>query len=109
MIDGHTLGYWWDEYWWVLILVWAFGGSVWESVVHWNRKRIRDRRKHQLRLETIRATSARLNPPVPVPGPCRHRKVVSVRDPVDDHVIAWLCKSCDTQLPADWAVYPEDL
>lgn len=42
------------------------------------------------------------------PGPCVHRKVVPVIA-ADETVAAWLCRSCDTQLPADWAVREEDL
>jgi hypothetical protein len=41
-------------------------------------------------------------------APCRHRNVVSVRDRTDK-VVAWLCKGCDTSLPADFSVYEEDL
>lgn len=43
----------------------------------------------------------------PVPGPCVHRNVVPVVS--DEAVVAWLCRSCDTRLPADWAVREEDL
>jgi hypothetical protein len=41
------------------------------------------------------------------PGPCVHRNVTPVVS--DDHVVAWLCKTCDTELAADWAVRQEDL
>ena len=42
-----------------------------------------------------------------LPGPCVHRRVVPVIS--DEEVVAWLCRSCDKKLPADWAVREEDL
>jgi hypothetical protein len=74
-------------------------------------------RKHQRRIEEIRAGSPQPPPgwvapsaaiAVKKPGPCVHRNVVPVVA-ADESVSAWLCKSCDTQLPADWAVREEDL
>lgn len=65
--------------------------------------------QHQRELERIRAQG--LVPPpgaVPVPGRCVHRRVKQIRD-VHDELVGWLCTSCDTQLPADWAIAKEDL
>ena len=45
---------------------------------------------------------------LPKPGPCVHRNVTSVVSKADE-VVAWLCKSCDAKLPADWSVREEDL
>lgn len=67
-------------------------------------------RKHQRRIEEIRAAAPApvLPSSLPTPGPCVHRNVVPVVA-ADETVTAWLCKSCDAQLPADWAVREEDL
>lgn len=69
-------------------------------------------RKHQRRIEEIRAGAPVVTVPsssLPVkPGPCVHRNVTAVVG-ADDAVKAWLCRSCDTQLPPDWAVREEDL
>jgi hypothetical protein len=45
---------------------------------------------------------------LPVPGPCVHRNVVPVVSKAEE-VVAWLCRSCETRLPAEWAVREEDL
>jgi hypothetical protein len=42
------------------------------------------------------------------PGHCVHRNVVPVIA-ADETLTAWLCRTCDTQLPVDWAVREEDL
>ena len=71
-------------------------------------------RKHERRMEELRLQAPALPPGyVPPsaamkPGPCVHRNVVPVVA-ADETVSAWLCKSCDAQLPADWAVREEDL
>jgi hypothetical protein len=75
-------------------------------------------RRHQRRIEEIQARTPTLPPgyvppsaalwPPKTPGPCVHRNVVPVVA-ADESVSAWLCKSCDTQLPPDWAVREEDL
>lgn len=44
---------------------------------------------------------------LPKPGECVHRRVTPVV--ADEEVVAWLCKNCDTSLPATWAVRQEDL
>jgi hypothetical protein len=60
----------------------------------------------------LRAAEAQHHPlddePLPA-APCRHRNVTSVRSAADDSVVAWLCRGCGTQLPADFSVYQEDL
>lgn len=69
-------------------------------------------RRHQRRIEEIRAAAPVVTVPARIPGktpgPCVHRHVVQVRDSFDE-LVGWLCKSCETQLPADWAVREEDL
>jgi hypothetical protein len=42
------------------------------------------------------------------PGPCVHRNVVPVVSKAEE-VVAWLCRTCETRLPADWAIREEDL
>jgi hypothetical protein len=69
-------------------------------------------RKHQRRMEEIRAAAPAVTVPAGIPaakpGPCVHRNVVPVVA-ADETVTAWLCRSCDKQLPPDWAVREEDL
>jgi hypothetical protein len=74
-------------------------------------------RRHERRMEELRLQvptlppgyvlpSAALTPPKK-PGPCVHRNVIPVV--AAEEVVAWLCRTCDTRLPADWAVREEDL
>jgi hypothetical protein len=69
-------------------------------------------RKHQRRIEEIRALHPAppdvLTSTVPKPGPCVHRNVTPVVSAADE-VVAWLCRTCETRLPADWAIREEDL
>ncbi|HEV2450747.1 MAG TPA: hypothetical protein VGS62_02330 [Streptosporangiaceae bacterium] len=68
-------------------------------------------RRHERRIEEIRAAAPAppvLSSSLPKPGPCVHRNVTAVISGGDE-VVGWLCRSCDTQLPADWAVREEDL
>lgn len=69
-------------------------------------------RKHQRRIEEIRAAAPVVTVPAgdpgKKPGHCVHRNVVPVVA-ADETVSAWLCRSCDAQLDADWAVREEDL
>lgn len=69
---------------------------------------LRERRKlasAEAELERARQQDGEL----PAPGPCVHRRVAAVIAEGEDVPSAWLCKSCDAQLPADWAVRKEDL
>ena len=65
------------------------------------------RRMKELKLQAQIAGGAAL-PVSKKPGPCVHRNVTPVIS-TDEAVVAWLCKSCDEKLPADWAVREEDL
>ena len=107
---------WSLAHWWVFIWLAVFG--VFEGV--------RDfflgiltaivsigERRHERRIEEILAAhpappDPAVSPSLPKPGPCVHRDVVPVVA-ADETVTAWLCRSCDMQLPADWAVREEDL
>lgn len=106
------------NYWWLFLL---FGGAVLEWVgetfdvgVAALRRRAKAKRKHQLELkrlelEIAQAHSAPAGAALsPAPGLCRHRKAVPVRTSEGD-TVAWLCRSCDTKLPAEFSVYEEDL
>lgn len=113
MTGGHTLVWLAADYWWVPVVAWIF---VLGPLGRWNQRRVRARREHQVRMAEMRARVAEARRPAtvnmlapePAPGRCRHRHCVSVRDRVSDEVIGWLCRDCDTQLPADWSVYPEE-
>lgn len=69
-------------------------------------------RRHQRRIEEIRAAAPVVTAPARIagktPGPCVHRQVAPVVSAAEE-LVGWLCKSCETQLPADWAVREEDL
>jgi hypothetical protein len=105
------------SYWWVFLL---FGGAILEwvgevfnvglSSLH-KRAQLKHERRLELRRLELQVTQAKVNAPVaaaPIPGLCRHRQAVPVRNG-DGDVVAWLCKSCDTQLPREFSVYEEDL
>lgn len=103
---------WSLEHWWVFLWLSIFGVfegvrdffvSVFEAIGGIGE------RKHQRRIEEIRAAApAPVFPSsLPKPGPCVHRNVRPVIA-ADDELVGWLC-ACDAQLPADWAVRKEDL
>ena len=109
------------NWWW---LIWFAGGAIdWVletfdaglGALARRSRRSHKRRMARLRLELQIAEAQGAAPqprvttaPAVAPGRCRHRNVVSVRDRADV-IVAWLCRSCDTKLPADWAVCEEDL
>lgn len=107
----------WATWWWAILL---FGGSVLEWLgeacdVGLTALGRRSKRRHKRRLELKRleleiaqTKAGTVIPAAKVPGECVHRRVVPVIA-ADETLTAWLCKGCDTQLPADWAVREEDL
>jgi hypothetical protein len=102
-----------DNIWWVFI----FGGGIFGWIgerFDAMRRRGQRKRRHQIALKRLDLQIAQAKAqslPLPAadvkPGKCVHRNVTQVMS--DDKVVAWLCKSCDAQLPADWAVRKEDL
>lgn len=71
--------------------------------------------RHKRRMKELRAQEriARVSrqadtAALPKPGLCVHRNVAAVVSKADE-VVAWLCKSCDEKLPANWAIREEDL
>jgi hypothetical protein len=105
------------SYWWLALI---FGGAALEwmgetfnvglSALH-RRSKVRHKRQMALKrmeLEIAQAKAGIIPSSLPTPGPCVHRNVIPVVA-ADESVTAWLCKSCDAQLPADWAVREEDL
>jgi hypothetical protein len=110
---------WLLAHWFLLFLLSAFG--VFEGVrdfftgiaqaVSLAGERRHKRRMKELRLRARIAEGAVLPRPAgqgSAPGPCVHRNVVPVVSAAEE-VVAWLCRSCETRLPADWAVREEDL
>lgn len=102
-------------YWWLLLL---FGGTILEffgdvfsgaarAIGEWSRTR-HERRLELRRMELETAGRHAAEDAGPVPGLCRHRRAVPVRD-LDGAVVAWLCKGCDEQLPPDFSIFSEDL
>lgn len=105
------------SYWWLFLI---FGGGILEWIgetfnvglsAMYRRAELRHQRQMDIRRVELEITQARTGA-VPSsalkPGPCVHRNVVPVVA-ADESVTAWLCRSCDKQLPADWAVREEDL
>ena len=94
---------------WVIFWVWILGGF--SAASEWCRRALHTHHKRKIALAKAKAKAV----PQPAlaatgekqPGPCVHRQVRPVV--AADEVVAWLCKSCDAQLPADWAVRAEDL
>jgi hypothetical protein len=110
---------WICAYWWLLFLfggaILEFVGDVFSATAKALSRRRRTRHKHRLELKRLELEIARATvhagetpAPAPIPGQCRHRTAVPVRDS-DGHVLAWLCRACDSQLPADFSIYVEDL
>lgn len=107
------LGYWW--------LALIFGGAILEFIgetfdvgLSALRRRSKLRHKRHLEIKRMELQIAQAKAGVipfsapKKPGPCVHRNVVPVVA-ADETVSAWLCRSCDAQLPPDWAVREEDL
>ena len=78
---------------------------TWNMIAAASHSRRMEELHARMALERARAGAVRA---APKPGPCAHRNVVSVISKTDE-LVAWLCRSCDTKLPADWAVREEDL
>lgn len=104
---------WCVENWWVFFFLAVFGvfGGIRDFFVD-IAYALGGGTKHKRKLKELKLkkqiAEANANVKTVTPGPCVHRNVRPVIG-VDDEVKAWLCKSCDTQLPADWAVREEDL
>jgi hypothetical protein len=94
---------WALEHWFLLFFLSVLG--VFEDVTGVRHKRRMKELKAQERI--ARATRQAEVAALPKPGPCVHRNVTSVVSKADE-VVAWLCKSCDAKLPADWSVREED-
>jgi hypothetical protein len=106
---------WALEHWFLLFFLSVLGVfedvrdffvGIWNDVTGVRHKRRMKELKAQERI--ARATRQAEVAALPKPGPCVHRNVTSVVSKADE-VVAWLCKSCDAKLPADWSVREEDL
>lgn len=86
------------EWWWVIVffILPAIGGGI-ESVMLWNRRRVADKRKHQLKMARLRAGVPARPVRKGIEG-CLHQNVDSVRDEVTGDVLRWLCLDCDAPL-----------
>ena len=117
--QAYTFWRFLGDWWWVLLL---FGGAILEwiggvlSAIYEALAGLGTAR-HRRRIELLKAQAklekARYTPSIQLakPGPCVHRNVVPVisSDGINGSVTSWLCKTCDTQLPHDWAIRQEDL
>jgi hypothetical protein len=105
------------SYWWVWLI---FGGAALEwigetcnvglSALH-RRSKLRHKRQMALKrmeLEIAQAKAGIIPSSLPKPGPCVHRNVAPVISKAEE-LVGWLCRTCDEQLPANWAVRQEDL
>lgn len=108
---------WLLAHWFLIFLLSALGVfegvrdffvGTWNAIAGAGHKRRMKELRAQAELERVRAGAVRDLPATPKPGPCVHRNVVPVVSKAEE-VVAWLCRSCDTRLPADWAVREEDL
>lgn len=108
---------WLGHHWYWFFWLWIFG--VFEGVRDFFRGIARDigsigDRRHRRRMEELGLLTriaegpAGSDRPQVTPGPCVHRNVTRVMS-IDDELVGWLCKTCDTKLPPDWAVREEDL
>lgn len=101
---------WCLNHWWLFLFLSVLGvfeavGEFFTGIIA-SAIALSDRR-HRRQLEIARALSSAPAPRRPKPGRCVHRQVKQVRS--GDELVAWLCTSCDRQLPADWAVSADDL
>jgi len=97
---------WLLEHWFLIFLLFFFG--IFKGI----RDFIMDVLDRVVMIATRTRPSEQIDPgpalaPEKLPGPCVHRHVIPVIS--DEKVVAWLCRSCDQKLPADWAVREEDL
>jgi len=109
---------WALDHWWVFFWLGIFG--FFEGVRNFfmgiaaaigsvgDRRHARRMRELELRAQIEKGTLATQTAPPPTPGLCVHRNVVRVMSSADE-VVAWLCRTCDAKLPAEWAVREEDL
>lgn len=106
---------WAASHWFLIFLVWGLGlfegvrdffVDTWKAVTGTRHKR----RMKELRVQArvARAGGQAEAAALPKPGPCVHRNVVPVVSKAEE-TVAWLCRTCDTKLPAEWAVREEDL
>ncbi len=111
---------------WNWVWIWVFWGVIasffegvrdflvdtWRLLVHGRQEReialMKEKRK-LARAEADLAAAQGQPAALPKPGPCVHRRVVPVIAAGEDAPSAWLCRNCEEQLPADWAVREEDL
>lgn len=102
-----------NDWWWLIFFVPGILAGFSEHVRDFFQGLIQNREereelRHRRALELARAQSETAIAD-PKPGECVHRSVKPVVDEIEDKVVAWLCTSCDTQLPATWAVRKKDL
>lgn len=106
------------SYWWLLLL---FGGTIISAISsafsitikalgHWSHTR----HQRKLELAQARAQSVRVaergrkfkdsvnDSLTLVPGPCVHHRLMPVHA-VTGELVAWLCRTCEERLPADYA------
>ena len=106
---------WAAAHWFLIFLLWGLGlfegvrdffVGIWKDVTGVRHKRRMKELKARERI--ARAARHAEAAALPKPGPCVHRDVIAVVSKADE-VVAWLCKACKDQLPANWAVRVEDL
>lgn len=134
-MTAHAIASWWSQNWlWVVIAIWFFGGTVeeiWRHALKSRRKAVARRRQYRIELARAKAglpypdvssrpseamVPAAVMPAPPgaaptrtVPGPCRHEKIVPVIAG-DGELLRWVCANyprCDAQFPPGTAIYEE--
>jgi hypothetical protein len=106
---------WLLAHWFLIFLLSALGifesirdflvGAYKEITGTRHKRRMRELKAQERIARAARQSEAAV---LPAPGPCVHRNVAAVVSRADE-VVAWLCKTCDERLPANWAIREEDL
>ena len=82
--------------------------GAWQEITGTRHKRRMKELRARERIARASAKAGVAALPKSKPGPCVHRNVVPVVSKAEE-VVAWLCRTCETRLPAEWAVREEDL
>jgi hypothetical protein len=120
-----------DDFWNVvalLIVAWwwlaPIALGILAAIYEFTHEILKTHHRRKLAIERQRAKAARAEaeahqalmglryiPPAAIePGPCKHRSDVRpVFEAATGKRVAWYCTTCETQLPATYAVSPEDL
>ena len=104
-------------YWWLAFIIIPIIGTCLEGVRDFFLDGITDfmaiRHRHRMaeikaQMKLLARHSALAEQPT-VLSPCRHHQPVAVLNEVTGKREAWLCRDCEAQLPADWAITKDEV